>query len=88
MQFPWFRRRRKRRAALEQNPFTNRITLAKFLGTVAADLINGQISEKEARATERLVADFYRLLTFKDFSFEALDAITPESDRVKLSYST
>lgn len=70
-----------------RNPFNNKMSLAKFLGATAAALISGQISHEEVNATEKLVLDFYKLLRFQDFSFEALD-IGSEKKQPPLPYAT
>jgi hypothetical protein len=79
--------RKRKRAEFQGNPFLSKRRLAQFLGNLAAATFNGQISEGEARAMERIVVDFFKLLDVKDFSFELGDAIEPQPDR-KLPYAT
>jgi hypothetical protein len=62
--------------------------LGRFLGQLASGLFNGEISEGEARACEKVIVDFFKLLDVKDFTFELGDAIEPEQNRDKLRYAT
>ena len=89
MQLPWHAwRRRKRKATFEGNPFISKKTLGRFLGQLASGVFNGEISEGEARACEKVIVDFFKLLTVKDFTFELNDAIEPEDARERLPYAT
>jgi hypothetical protein len=85
MRFPWHRRKPK---TTFPNPFKDKATLGKFLGSVAAGVFTGELNIKEARQIELLTTDFFKLLTVKDFTFELGDAIEPQADREKLPYAT
>jgi len=88
MQLPWHAwRRRKHKATFEGNPFKDKATLGKFLGSVAAGVFTGELTVKEARQIELLTTDFFKLLGVKDFAFELSDVITSEPSR-KLPYAT
>jgi hypothetical protein len=79
---------RRSRIVAGENPFRNKTSLGKFLGQLAAGVIEGRISEREAEVSQKLVTDFLRLLAVQDFAFE-LDAVTsPRPDRKELSYAT
>jgi hypothetical protein len=80
---------RRNRTTLESNPFKDKISLAQFLGKTAGLLINRKISQEEAHEVHALTLDFYKLLAFKDFSFELLDlGSAPDSKERRLPYST
>jgi S-adenosylmethionine synthetase len=78
--------RRRKRIQITENPFKNKRTLSEFLGKTAGALVAGEISHEEAHEIERLTLDFFKMLGFKDFSFEVFDGLT-EPER-KLPYST
>jgi hypothetical protein len=78
-------KQRKRNETLE-NPFVDKRSLAQFLGRTCAALISGEINHESAHEIERLTSDFFKMLSFKDFSFELLEGVT-EPER-KLPYAT
>ena len=84
LKLPW--RRRRKRQTFEGNPFLSKKTLARFLGQLASSVFNGELTEREARACEKVIVDFFKLLSVKDFAFDVGDTIEPEPDR-KLSYA-
>lgn len=73
---------------IEGNPFANKKALAEFLGKTAGLLISGKISQEEAHEVQLLTTSFYKMLAFKDFSFELFDITKPEVRKERLSYSS
>ena len=85
MRFPW---RRKRKATFEGSPFVSKKRLAQYLGNLAMATFNGEISEGEARACEKIIVDFFQLLNIRDFALELGDTIEPQQNREKLAYAS